>query len=363
MAHHRVALGLALCLLLGACGKPPPWRIGLLGGTADVSLDARHGALLALEQRNAQGGVHGRHAELLVQDGDGDPGQAGRLMRVFKDAGAVAVVGPITSAMAIAALPSADVLQLPLVSPTANATDLAGRDDHLFLLNGTTRQSAEEYAQRLRLRGWQRVAVAWDQRNGAYARTWLAEFVAAFGGAGGSVDLSLAFGGAQGPSPGDIVKELMAVRPDGLVLVASSPDAARLAQSVRKSDADMPIVATEWAAGRLLIEMGGKAVEGMLIAQPYDPAHPGPRYRDFHAHFLQRFGREPGHVSAASFDATNVLLQALERAPPATPVRDALLQHGPYEGLQHPIAFDRFGDTRWARYFTVVRDGRFEVAP
>ncbi len=53
--------------LLAACSDPQPVRIGFIGGTsgraADLGIDSRNGVLLAVEQRNAAGGIGGRAVE------------------------------------------------------------------------------------------------------------------------------------------------------------------------------------------------------------------------------------------------------------------------------------------------------------
>ncbi|MGM2755186.1 hypothetical protein ACS2QP_28005, partial [Bacillus cereus group sp. Bce019] len=62
-----------------------------------------------------------------------------------------------------------------------------------------------------------------------------------------------------------VVQQLLAPRPDGLVFVANAGDSARLAQQTRKLNTSIPLLATEWAGTQQLIELGGATVEGMAI--------------------------------------------------------------------------------------------------
>ena len=121
--------------------------------------------------------------------------------------------------------------------------------------------------------------------------------------------------------------------------------------------------AAEWAASESLIELGGRVVEGLLLSQSYNPSDGSARFRQFQAAYLERFGRQPGISAVASYDATTVLLQALMRRQRGEDMREAVLRHGPFDGLQQAIGFDRFGDTQRRVYFTQVRDGQFVLVP
>ena len=72
MAFIRYATLIGGLALLVACQKPEPIRIGFVGGlsgrVADLGGAGRNGVQLALEQRNAAGGINGRSVELVVRD-------------------------------------------------------------------------------------------------------------------------------------------------------------------------------------------------------------------------------------------------------------------------------------------------------
>ena len=66
-------LALLACLAtLSGCGEEAPIRIGFVGSLsgrgADIGESSRKAVQLAIEARNAQGGIDGRAIELLVRD-------------------------------------------------------------------------------------------------------------------------------------------------------------------------------------------------------------------------------------------------------------------------------------------------------
>lgn len=358
----------SLLAALAGCSPKPPIRIGMLAEVhgADVNFgeDARNGVLLAIEQRNADGGVAGRPLELVVQPVDTAQAQQARDALVdLHGAGVQVLVGPFGTRMAMELLPAAASTGMLMLSPTVSSNALVGLDDQLLRLNQSNRNSAQAAARMLRASGRQRVAVARDLRNADYAVPWSDAFRAAFEAAGGGVVAVIDFGMDPELAFEAVVQRLLAAQPDGLVFVASGADAARLAQQVRKRDTGLPLAAAGWAATPALLELGGKAVEGMQVLQSHDPQSSSPHFRAFQQAFRQRYDTAPGYGATAAYDAVLVLAEALARAQAGESPKQALLRHGPYQGLQQRIVFDGFGDAERSGHPTVVRDGRFESLP
>jgi len=144
-----------------------------------------------------------------------------------------------------------------------------------------------------------------------------------------------------------------------VLFIANAVDVARLAQQANKLAPTVTKLAAEWAASETLLELGGQAVEGLLIAQPYDRVDTREPYRRFHDAFVARFKREPGYSAISAYDAATVLLQAMTRKTDDESIKAAVLKYGPYDGVQQSIQFDRFGDAPRNMYFQEIRAGQF----
>ena len=96
---------LAAGLLLAACTRSEPIRLGFLGSltgrSSDLAEAARNGAMLAIEQRNLAGGVHGRTIELTVRDDAENPDVAAKAAAELSASGVKAIIGPIMFASVI----------------------------------------------------------------------------------------------------------------------------------------------------------------------------------------------------------------------------------------------------------------------
>lgn len=366
MKPHLLLAGL-LALLLTACGKPEPIRIGFIGGLSDRTNDtgeaARNALMLAIEQRNAAGGIDGRPLEMLVADDGQEASLARKAMSALVAGQPAAIVGPYTSAVAEAILPQADQAGIVLLSPVITSMQFVGKDDMLIRLNRSTRDNAGDYAQQLIGRGISRLAVALDVRNRAFSASWLDELRASYPALGGEILTVVEFHSAASTSFSDIADQLLDAAPGGLLFIANAVDVARLAQQVRKRSTDVPLAAVEWASTEQLLELGGRAVEGLLVAQSHNRDDPGARFTAFRETYKARFGREPGYTAIATQDAAIVLFDALARQSRALPLKRAIIEGGLYPGLQQDIRFDRFGDSTRKIHFAEIRNGAFVLVP
>lgn len=361
--RRRLVLGASLAPLLSSCGSEPTLRIGLLGGlsgsVADLGEAARAGAQLAVEQSNAEGGVHGRQLELLPRDDAQDPEKARAAMAAFERDGVVAIIGPMTSAMAEAVLPASASANLVLISPTVSASRLLGRDDTLFMALTSTQHNARQAAHYHASRKWRRLLALYDTRNSSYSEDWLSVYREAIGSHGGRLVQAVPFSSGQPDSYQQAVRQLRGREADAIIYVANAVDTVRLLLLVRQAGWRLPALGVTWSATEQLLELGGREVEGMPSIQLFNRELATPRYQAFLRTYRERFTQEPGFASVAAYDATQALIQALRQRRPDQSVKQALLHAGPYEGLQERWNFDLYGDVQRRNYITIVRDGRF----
>lgn len=121
-----------------------------------------------------------------------------------------------------------------------------------------------------------------------------------------AVQLSVAQCNAHGGIHG-----LLAVDPDGLLIIANPMDSAFLCQQIRKSNPSAKITLSNWASTQRLIELGGRAVEGVTLPIAFGWNSPSPPYQTFRKIYLDRFHREPGFPGFYAYNAAQVVLTAL----------------------------------------------------
>ncbi len=363
MIRIIIAVAAVLCLLaLAGCGEPEPLRIGfigeLTGRSPELAEAGRNGVLMAIDAAQASGKLKGRRVDVLVRDTGPSTDSAASAARELVAAKVDAIIGPMTSGMLAPVHSVTEKSNVVLLAPTSAAMQFYGKNDLLFRLNWTTRESAIKCARHYRAKGLKRLSAAANENNRAFTESWLKEFSAAFEALGGTI-LTARYFASGADSYAEIIEAMLASGPDGLLLLGNSVDVARLAQQAYKARPGIPMIAAEWAGTNQLIELGGKAVEGLLLVQNYNQDDTSPGYVAFRDAYLKRFGKAPAFSSALGHEAASILLDALARRPEGMTTKEALLGLGPYQGLQQQISFDANGDASRVPYFVVVRNGRF----
>ena len=354
----------ALFFMLTGCTPPEPIRLGFVGGisgrVADLGIGGRNGALLAVELRNAAGGIKGRQIELLTEDDQQNAEFAQQAVIRLISRKVDAIVGPMTSAMAMATAPLVNRAQVLMVSPTVTTPLLAGQDDYFFrVIAPTTEYAQKSAAYHFTTQGSRRIAAIVDMRNQSYTQPWLKDYQVAFEAAGGVVSDTVPFNSGDDTRFSALTERLLHSQPDGVLIVANSVDTALLAQQIRKSDPKINLYASEWAATERLLELGGKAIEGMVIAQFIDRSSQQPSYLAFHKTYLGRFQQLPGFAGLTGFDAMNVVLDALAARKDGQTLKQAVLARQKFAGAQSVILFDATGDAKRDTFMTTIRDGAF----
>ena len=364
MRHAILFILASTALALASCAPPEPIRIGFLGGlsgrASDLGIGGLNGVRLAVDLRNKAGGIKGRQIELIEADDQQNPDIVPQAFAFLIKHQVAAIIGPMTSAMAIPAVALANQARLLMLSPTVTTNDLSGLDDYFFRVLPETgefaRTSAHYYFRTLGLR---RVLLAYDLRNRSYTESWLRDFSKAFAEAGGKVLAPIGFNSSDETNFAALAHEALSGKPDGIIILGNSVDAAMLCQSIRQLDAAIALGTSEWAATERLAELGGRAVEGITVAQFIDRQSTQAAYVDFRTAYLGRFRLEPGFAGISGFDAANVVFAALEKKAPEQSLKQAILAQQTFAGVQKPIAFDANGDTRGGTFMVTVRNGAF----
>lgn len=356
---------LLLTALLG-CSDSTPLKIGFIGGTsgkvADLGVAGRNGVMLAVEARNKTGGVNGRPVELLLKDDKQTPSLAKSVTKQLIALNVDAILGPMTSSMAVEVVPIAEQSGTLTMGITVTTNALSGKDDYFFRTLSPTLDHASETAKYLRAKkGTDRAVVVYDLKNKSYSESWVSDFSAAFSQLGGEIIQTKTFLSTSQVKFADIARDVLSEKPDWVVLVANSVDAALLAKQLRTMSPGIQLAMSEWAGTERLIELGGRYVEGTVVPQYFDRDSHDPEYQAFYNAYFDRFGHSPGFPGLIGFNATNVVLDGLAEKQDNESLKQAILRIGTFSTVSGKVTFDSFGDAKSKTYLTEIIDGQFRL--
>ena len=350
--------------LLGACSVRQAVKLAYLGGLsgkfADLGSEQRNAVLLTLEQFNERTPLASGPIELIEGDDGQDPARGAEALRALAAQDPVAVIGPATSSIGVALAPLAAELGLLLVSPTCTTSRLTGRDDALVrVCSDTAVYGAAVAKAHLEQLKPQRVSVLADAANADYTRTWVDAFVGAFDAAGAARPRRVEFTSTAAPDHQALANELLADAPELVVLCCSAVDGALLIQRLRAARPGLPIAASAWSSTGRTLELAGRAADGVVFEQYYDPANRTPAFVRFMQDFEQRFRQPPAFAAVLATDATRLVLAALQRGATRQSMKAELVGRR-HDSLQSTLTLDANGDTHRPGVLLVARNGRFE---
>lgn len=366
-------LGAALCFAAAAfisCGRGETLVgvvAGLSGIQSELGVAGRNGAILRVEEANAEGG----RFRVVAMDDRNDPAAVPGILAELEAQGVAAVIGPFTSSLTAAALEKPG--KLLLISPTASAKRFRGHDDRLLRIMASADVAAVKLADTARdLLGSGGVVALWDARNRIYAEDYLAAFAAAWRpGAiwsalaapelGSGVAAELVSWGFSSEDECLLGASAVASGASGrdALLIANGADAATMIRRLRRDGFAGRIMVAGWAVTSDLAGQGTGILNGVVFSQQYDLAQRSAPLDAFKERYRTRFGEEPSFGAVFGYEATDALLRAYaaSRARDAEGLKRALLSLAPFEGLQGPFSFDEFGDPLRDAYVFEFRDG------
>lgn len=328
----------------------------------------KQAADLAVEEINAQGGIHGRPVRLVERNDFANPDSAVFVATDLYNGGVVAVVGHLFSGQTLAAAPVYNGGEEPVVavSPSSSSPDVSLAGPYTFRLCPSDLAHGAVLARWIRNRlGLERGVVLY--LNDDYGRGVRATFAQEFGRLGGellSIDPYL----GDTPDVALYLDRLAKSRRAQFILVAGNrSEAEQVLREAHKRGVSLPLLGADGLEG---IEQGGPVAEGVYVSQAYLPTIDRPANVKFVEAYRRKFpdAGPPNQPAAATYDAIYLLREVIGQVGTRrAAVRAALAQVGngtpPFEGVTGRLAFDSLGDVPGSEvHVGVVHAGTIRLA-
>lgn len=336
----------------------------MTGDFASYGVSGKRGFDLAVDQINAQPGVH------LTVDTVDDHGQpndgvlaAGRFC---DDDKTVAIVGYTFSSIALAAVPVLKKCRMPTIGTAVTSPQLSGSSPwfHRVVLTDQTQGTlmGQYAAKQLHAKT---VYALYQQDD--YGLGVNGAFRAAYTAAGGKLvgDDGYVLGTRDFRT---LLTKVKSLHPDSLFIGGFYTEAAQIAEQARALGIDAKLLGTDGALSPQLITLSNNAVDGMTLYGMFDPdasSAASAQGAAFVKAFTARYGQAPDSWAALGYDAGLAIGAAARAAQAKGPVTresmNAMLDTLNVGGVTGPIAFEKNGDRKGTLFFFQVRDRKFAM--
>lgn len=284
------------------------------------------GAKLAVERRNAAGGVFGRKVELVIEDGQCRPANSvNAAEKLIQRDKVVALAGAFCSSATAAVMPVAEKYKVPLLTGVSSKADLTDKGMQYFFRSAETDRLMSKTFSKILAEKLQLKTVAYIGVNDDWGRGGVEDFSKDLGALGVKTVMKEYFDhGATDFYT--LLTKLKASNADGVFVAAETQDGSILVKQFKEFGLKTKIFGVgSWATADF-VGLAGEASEGIYAAVPYASSLPGERNKAFVDLYASSYKEKPGKYGAAGYNALNIMMEALARAGKAEPeaVRDAL---------------------------------------
>lgn len=360
-----------LLLLFISCTSRKKINIGfvasLSGDNSHMGVSSKYAAYLAVEEINNNGGIKGRQIKLIVKDNGDIKEKALEVGETLINKGSVAVIGYLTSTLAVAVSKLFNERQRVLISPTASTTELSNTDDYFFRVISTMEQNSKTASEYLIKANCYKTTIIIDISNRNYSETWLETFKNYYNTSGGTVIREVNFNSKTEQLRYDLLSKMLTDKETAsIVIVANSINTALLCQHIKKDGYTGNILSSGWGMNNDFIRYAGSYGEGVIFVHPFDYNNTSKDYTDFRRRYINKFNIEPLFSAAYTYEAFMILkeaLQDIEYTDNTTLYSKKLkeaLRNKEHNGLQQKFKIDKYGDVIRENHVFSVKDGAFK---
>ena len=369
----KLAGALAICLALPihAHAQDVPVGVGmaLTGNYAFAGVPVTNGVRVAAEEINATNFLNGRKIKLIVQDNASDKNQIITLISRFATVdNAVAIIGPLSSLEALAAAPVANEKGIVMIS-TGVSPDILKAGPWSFKVMSppvvTMRALAEYAVDHLKVKRAALLTVRDNdgfitQKNAVrdYFKSRGVEIVLDDSVASSDVDFTA------------ISTKLANANPEAVFFAMPAEQGASLVGQARQAGLPQNVrfLGPQAMSAESLIRIGGKAVEGSIIAADYFAGTSGKQNAEFVERHRRMFNKDPENWTGVGYTMMYLVATAIKNAGPGAD-RDKIrreltsLKDVPTVLGSGKYSLDTNRDASYGATLVTVKDGKFTLAP
>ncbi|NLW55813.1 MAG: ABC transporter substrate-binding protein [Firmicutes bacterium] len=300
--------------------------MSMSGVVSHYGIQTRDAIQMAIDEINAEGGVLGKKVELLAEDDEKNPEKTmNALIKLATKDKVPAIIGALTSDCTLAITKEAQQRNVLLLTPTSTNDAVTDAGDLIFRSCFKDSFQGSIVARfSIETLGAQKAAILYDMNND-YSVGLTKAFQETFESLGGQLVAIESYAGGDKDFNAQITK-IKAADPDVLFIPDYYSTISLVIKQVRNQGLDVTMLGADgW--DELTGQAGDEAI-GSYYSNHYSPDADDPDVQEFVRKYRERFNVTPNALAVLGYDATYILLEAMERAGTTDPqkVKVALME-------------------------------------
>ncbi len=288
-----------------------PIVIELSGAGAVSGTNFRDGAVLAIDEINAKGGILGRKIVAPQSDTQSNPGISRAQVQKAIDSDPYVILGPVFSGSVKVNMVLAQQAEVPQITGAEAAEITQMGNPYIFRTSFGQQMSMPKIANYIRdgLKA-KTVAVLWV--NNDFGKGGRDTFTKEMAARGIKVVADVPTESGQVDFAADVVK-LKGANADAIFVYTNEEESARFLREARKQGVTKPLIGETTLLGQKVIDMAGDAANGARGHVGLSADAPVPAVLAWKQKFLKRFGYVPDHNGIKGYTGVYAVKYATEK--------------------------------------------------
>ena len=342
-----------------------PIVMELSGAGAVSGTNFRDGAVLAIEEINAKGGILKRKINAPQSDTQSNPGISRAQVQKAIDSDPYVILGPVFSGSVKVNMVLAQQAEVPQITGAEAADITQMGNGYIFRTSFGQQVSMPKIANYIRdgVKA-KTVSILWV--NNDFGKGGRDTFVKEMGARGIKVVADISTESGQVDFAADVVK-LKGANADVIFVYTNEEESARFLREARKQGIKTPLIGETTLLGQKVIELAGDAANGAKGHVGLTIDAPIPAVQAFRDKFQKRFNYLPDHNGIKGYMAVYAVKHATEKIGKFDRKLLAKTMHGltikPEQepGILMETTWDDKGDVDRISFLAEVVDGKQKV--
>ena len=317
MKPNRIVTAVAAALALGAVAAHAqqtvkmPIVIELSGAGAVSGTNFRDGAVLAIDEINAKGGILGRKIDAPQADTQSNPGISRAQVQKAIDSDPYVILGPVFSGSVKVNMILAQQAEVPQFTGAEAAEITQMGNPYIFRTSFGQHVSMPKIANYIR-DGLKAKSVALLWVNNDFGKGGRDNFTKEMAARGIKVVADVSTESGQVDFAADVVK-VKGANADAIFVYTNEEESARFLREARKQGVKSPLIGETTLLGQKVIELAGDAANGARGHVGLSADAPLPAIEAFKEKFNKRYNYVPDHNGIKGYTAVYAVKYATEK--------------------------------------------------
>jgi len=342
------------------------------GWGAEEGVIEENGAMLAVEEINAAGGIKGIPIKMYVYDNGSNPTQSINVGKklIYEDK-VIVILGPAFSSQVEVTFPVANLGKTPIISALSSKPGISEKNRPWAFRNTMTsdklyKSLVERWANDFKIK---KVAIIYDAKD----RFSQSDGTIVFPGALKELNIPIVTSVTYMTNDMDFSAQLTAIQrfqPDGIIIAGLRTEAAQIMKQARQKGMKTPFTGGLELVTPRFIELGGKDVEGTyIIHSMWISGNPDAKMVEFVEKVKKRTGKLANIGDLRMYDCVYINKYVIEKMgvtgkpedleKDRDKIREGWKTLKDYQGVEGKMSIDEKGDGVKENYLLVVKDGKF----